>query len=250
MIRRDFIKKGLGGTLTVLLGQQGIAHALVSGDAKNGDAYDWEQHDYVYLMDTAKCLGCTMCMRACKRENNVPDGFVRTWIERYSVLDLENTVVDSPANDGLDGFKPLAEGSGAKKAFFVPKMCNHCNKSPCEQVCPVGASYHTKEGVVLVDTKRCIGCGYCVQACPYGCRYIHPVDHVANKCTWCYHRITKGMKPACVLSCPTGVRMFGDLKDPNDPVRKILLESQVQVLRPDLLTEPQCFYLRLDKEVR
>jgi Fe-S-cluster-containing dehydrogenase component len=234
----------------VLLVQKGLAYSIVSGDEKPGDRYDWEQHDYAYLMDTAKCCGCTMCMRACKRENDVPAGFVRTWIERYSVFDLENTIVDTPANDGMDGFKPSAEGSGAKKAFFVPKMCNHCNKSPCEQVCPVGASYHTKEGVVLVDPKRCIGCGYCVQACPYGCRYLHPVNRVANKCTWCYHRITKGLKPACVLACTTGVRQFGDLKDPNDPVRKILLESQVQVLRPDLLTEPQCFYLRLDKEVR
>ena len=88
------------------------------------------------------------------------------------------------------------------------------------------------------------------QACPYGCRFLHPVDHVASKCTWCYHRITKGLKPACVLACPCGVRMFGDLKNPDDPVRKTLLGTPVQVLRPDLLTEPQCFYLHMDKEVR
>jgi Fe-S-cluster-containing dehydrogenase component len=250
MKRRDFVTAGLGGVLTVLIGRAGIAHALVGGDSKTGDTYDWEQHDYAYLMDISKCIGCTMCVRACKRENNVPDNFVRTWVERYHILDFDQTIVDCPPNGGLNGYKPLVQGNGALKAFFVPKMCNHCNKSPCEQVCPVGAAYHTKEGVVLVDPKRCIGCGYCIQACPYGCRFMHPVDHVASKCTWCYHRITKGLKPACVLACPRGVRMLGDLKDPNDPVRKTLLETPVQVLRPDLLTEPQCFYLRLDKEVR
>jgi Fe-S-cluster-containing dehydrogenase component len=250
MERRDFLTKGLAGALTVLIGRAGIAHALAGGDAKTGDAYDWEQHHYVYLIDISKCIGCTMCVRACKRENDVPDGYVRTWVERYHVLDMDEVIVDSPRDGGLNGYQALAEGDGVKKAFFVPKMCNHCNKSPCEQVCPVGASYRTKEGVILVDGKRCIGCGYCVQACPYGCRSIHPVLKVANKCTWCYHRITKGMKPACVAACPQGARQFGDMKDPNDPVRKILMEKTIQVLRPELLTEPQCYYLNLDKGVR
>jgi tetrathionate reductase subunit B len=247
--RRDFLKKGIGGMVTLVL-SGGIVHAVTAKGGEQGDPYNWEDHDYAYFIDPSKCIGCTMCVRACKRENDVPDNFYRTWVERYHVLDLDNTIVDAPANSAQTGFKVLAEGEGAKKAFFVPKLCNHCDKSPCEQVCPVGAAYHTRDGVVLVDGKHCIGCGYCVQACPYGCRFIHPVTHTASKCTWCYHRITKGLKPACVLACPQGVRQLGDLKNPNDPVRKILLEKPVQVLRPDLLTDPQCFYSRLDREVR
>ena len=90
----------------------------------------------------------------------------------------------------------------AGKYFFVPKMCNHCADSPCTQVCPVGATFVTPDGVVLVDQKYCLGCAYCVQACPYGCRYIHPEKKVADKCTLCYHRITKGLTTACCGELP------------------------------------------------
>ena len=107
----------------------------------------------------------------------------------------------------------------AGKNFFVPKMCNHCADSPCTQVCPVGATFVTPDGVVLVDKKYCLGCRYCVQACPYGCRYIHPKKQTADKCTLCYHRITKGLTTACCESCPTGARQLADLKNPerSDP---------------------------------
>jgi Fe-S-cluster-containing dehydrogenase component len=103
---------------------------------------------------------------------------------------------------------------------------------------------------VLVDDTRCIGCAYCVQACPYGSRFIHPVSHTASKCTWCYHRTTKGLKPACVEVCPTGTRMFGDMKREGDPVRHAIEHERVGILQGHHLTEPQCFYLHLDKEVR
>jgi ferredoxin len=95
----------------------------------------------------------------------------------------------------------------------------------------------------LQDQKRCIGCGYCIQACPYGARYLIPHDAdrsptgnvgVADKCTWCYHRITKGQLPACVEACPVGARVFGDLNDPESPVRKIMRDTRVTVLKPDL----------------
>jgi Fe-S-cluster-containing dehydrogenase component len=136
------------------------------------------------------------------------------------------------------------------KSFFVPKLCNHCAHTPCTQVCPVGASFTTKDGVVLVDGEHCIGCGYCVQACPYGSRYFNPDTHTADKCTLCYHRITKGRTTACVESCPVAARRLGDRLNPEDPVNEILATQRVLVLQPQLLTKPQCFYLGLDMEVR
>jgi len=108
----------------------------------------------------------------------------------------------------------------------------------------------TKDGVVLVDYKYCIGCRYCIQACPYGARYLHPKERVADKCTWCYHRITKGLHPACVEVCPVGARVFGDLRDPRSPVRKLLREERVYVLKPDLGTRPKVFYIGIDIGVR
>ncbi len=108
-----------------------------------------------------------------------------------------------------------------------------CENSPCTAVCPVGATYRTADGVVLIDEERCIGCGYCVVACPYGARYIVPADGetprgvagVADKCTFCYHRITVGQSPACVVACPVGARMFGDLNDPDSEVSVTLSDG-------------------------
>ena len=100
----------------------------------------------------------------------------------------------------------------------MPKLCNQCDNPPCVQVCPVGATYQAPDGVVLVDRTWCIGCGYCIMGCPYGVRFFHPVYHTAEKCNFCYHRITKGLKSACVQACPFGARQIGNIKDPNDPV--------------------------------
>ncbi len=100
-----------------------------------------------------------------------------------------------------NGF-PVVKEEDAGKYFFVPKLCNHCADSPCTQVCPVGATFVTPDGAVLVDQTYCLGCAYCVQACPYGCRYIHPEKKVADKCTLCYHRITKGLTTACCEAAP------------------------------------------------
>jgi tetrathionate reductase subunit B len=242
--RREVLGGGLklaGGAVVFFMGG--------GAEASQKDAYDWNEHRYAYLIDATKCIGCGSCVRACKAENDVPDGFFRTWIERYLISPEGGTYVDSP-NGGLDGFLPAQPAFTPTKAFFVPKMCNHCRETPCIQVCPVGASYRTKDGAVLVDPQRCIGCGYCVQACPFGSRYLSETTGTADKCTWCYHRITKGMQPACVDVCPTGTRQFGDLHNPQDPVRLAIERERVAVLQPHLLTEPQCYYLGLDKEVR
>ena len=213
-------------------------------------AYDWTKHDYVYLVDLRKCIGCGSCVRACCAENDVPEGNFRTWVERYHVpRSAEEPYVDSP-NGGRDGFDPILTGLDVAKTFFFPKLCCHCTHTPCVQLCPVGASYRTLDGVVLVDETRCIGCGYCVQACPYGSRFIHPVTHTASKCTLCYHRITRGLKQACVQACPVGARRLGDRKQIDDEVAKIIAEEAVQILQPELLTKPNCFYLGLSKEAR
>ena len=208
--------------------------------------YDWNKYKWGYAVDTTRCIGCGSCMRACRAENDVPKAFYRTWVERYR-FNLEGKIDVDVATNDFHAFGP-AKGEVAR-AFFVPKLCNHCEKSVCTQVCPVGAAYHTKDGVVLVDQKYCIGCGYCVQACPYGCRYIHPVLHVADKCTLCYHRITRGLKPACVQACPVEARLFGNLNDPKDRLTTILKQHRHGVLRPEMGTHPRCIYLGLDQEV-
>ena len=184
-------------------------------------------------------------------ENDVPiePFFFRNWVEQYTVKNDGSVDIISP-NGGIDGFEQRVPDEDIFKSFFVPKMCNHCAKSPCEQVCPVGATYLSPEGVVLIDEKYCIGCRYCVQACPYGCRFIHPVKKVANKCTLCYHRLKKNLAPACMEVCPTGARMYGNLRDKNSELVKYLKEHTTQVLRPNLNTGAKLYYNALSSEVR
>jgi len=163
----------------------------------------------------------------------------------------EEPIVESP-NGGLDGFPPLehARARGILRSFFVPKLCNHCDSAPCVQVCPVGATFTTPDGVVLVDEDYCVGCRYCIQACPYGARYLDPETHTAEKCTFCYHRVVKGLAPACVEVCPTGARMFGEIKQRNSPLTHFRRLSELQVLKPNLNTKPKVYYANLDGEVR
>jgi Fe-S-cluster-containing dehydrogenase component len=255
--RRHFLKKGA-------VGASGVAIVLIAGDttwvsastveaspdsAEGKFKYDPHKHKYIFLVDVSKCIGCGSCVRACEQENDVPANYFRTWIERYMVSRTGESHIDSP-NGGRDGFEPKVTGDEVTKAFFVPKLCNHCTLTPCVQLCPVGASYRTPDGVILVDPKRCIGCSYCVQACPYGSRFIHPETHTASKCTFCYHRITRGMTTACVQNCPTGARKFGDAMKMGDEVAEIIATHNVHLLKPELHTEPNCYYANMDMEVR
>jgi len=244
--RREFLKKA-GWTFI----GSGLYINLFSLDTVlAGSACTGIRNLFAFIVNTETCIGCGKCVAACRAENNVPPDNYRTWVERYTILNNGSVEVDSP-HGGEKGFEPTAfEQESIKKSFFVPKLCNHCRKPNCVQVCPVGATYVTPDGFVLVDDKRCVACSYCMQACPYSARFMNPVTHVADKCTWCYHRIRQGKTTACVQVCPVGARLFGRVDDPEGPVAKLLHSKRLQVLKPETGNEPMVLYIGLDKEVR
>ncbi len=252
--RRKFLKNTLAGAVASSLPLS--AFKLLSPaevKAAIGDA----KVRWAFLVDTYKCVGCGMCVKACKSENDIPYNIpvTRTWVERYVVKKNGETLIDSP-DGGREGYTtPTIHGEKIDpddivKGFFVPKLCNQCETPACVQVCPVGATYQTQDGVVLVDRSWCIGCGYCIMACPFGARFFHPIHKVAEKCTFCYHRISNGMTTACVQGCAFGARQIGNLKDPEDPVTKIVMTERVSILKDEYGTKPQVFYIGLDANVR
>ena len=129
----------------------------------------------------------------------------------------------------------------------LPRLCNHCDNPPCVPVCPVQATFQRSDGIVLVDNERCVGCGYCVQACPYDARFINHETQTADKCTFCEHRLEAGLLPACVESCVGGARVIGDLNDPHSAINQRMAEHQdeLKVLKPEMNTAPRVFYIGL-----
>ncbi|EQB62717.1 MAG: hypothetical protein RBG1_1C00001G0296 [candidate division Zixibacteria bacterium RBG-1] len=249
MDRRNFLRKTLSFIISV--GALGSLKEILNiipaiAEVKNGEL---TKPVYGMGIQIDKCIGCGRCVEACKIENDVPQEpfFFRTWVEKYVIKKDGTVIVQNIANE--TGAETVPE-KDILRSFFVPKLCNQCANPPCVQVCPVGATFSTEEGVVLVDEKRCIGCRYCIQACPYGARYLHPTKKTADKCTFCYHRIEKGLLPACVEVCPTQARIFGDLKSMASPLVRFKRMNKLHVLKPYLNTEPKVSYADLDGEVR
>jgi molybdopterin-containing oxidoreductase family iron-sulfur binding subunit len=190
------------------------------------------------LIDTTKCAsGCTDCVQACNTENGLSGGTRPTdaqWIRKVEL-------------------KSIKTGRSAS----LPVMCQHCAEPPCVDVCPTGASFKRADGIVLVDRHSCIGCRYCVMACPYQARsFVH--EPLADQkpevprgkgcvegCTLCVHRIDKGGAPACVEACERAghhAMLFGDLNDPNSAIAKRVREVATMQLRADLRLDPGVRY--------
>ncbi len=179
---------------------------------------------YGMLIDLRRCTGCHACSVACKAEFDVPLGVTRSWVEYVEKGDYPNV-----------------------RRSFLPRLCNHCSKPPCVDVCPTGATWkRAEDGIVVVDPDICIGCKYCVQACPYDARFVNPVTGSVDKCDFCLHRVTQGLEPSCVNTCIGRARIFGDLNDPKSEISMMVAMNPITVLRPEMGTEPNVFYIAAD----
>jgi len=220
------------------------------------------------VIDLDKCTGCQACTVACKEENNVAYGSPSENVRR--IVPYWNKVIAASV-----GTFPSVN------IEMIPMPCMHCDNPPCVQVCPAKATYLREDGIVIQNFRRCIGCKYCIAACPYGVRnfnykeqevqeYHRPdlapdrsvvgpwpfpqrTHGVVEKCTFCFHRIDQGIKegkkigvdvvPACVEACPTEARIFGDLDDPKSNVSRLLGARGSFVLREEMGTHPKVHYL-------
>jgi Fe-S-cluster-containing dehydrogenase component len=170
-------------------------------------------------IDTKKCVGCSDCVVACQTENNVPVGYCRDWISE------------------------TVEGTYPDLAIEIrSERCNHCENAPCVRCCPTGASQIVEGGIVITVADDCIGCGACIESCPYDARYTHP-DGYVDKCTFCLHRVKEGQSPACVAVCPTKCMYFGDIDDPNSEISRLIRTRKLKTLAPEAGTDPHIFYL-------
>jgi len=211
-----------------------------------------------YALDLSRCIGCRRCVYACVKENNQSRDPQIQWIR---VLEMEK-------DKGID-FEEANPYYNPEKVpdpdhFYVPVACQQCRHPQCTQVCPVGATWQEPDGIVVIDYDWCIGCRYCMAACPYGARHfnfgepqvpageLNPNLHylgnrprprgVVEKCTFCVQRTRAGRYPACVEICPVGARKFGNLLDPESEIARILRDKRVFVLKSELKTEPKFYY--------
>jgi tetrathionate reductase subunit B len=178
------------------------------------------------VIDLSRCIGCHSCTQACKGFYDLPAGVWRSWVTKKR------------KSDGVN-----------QKSLFLPRLCNHCDNPPCVKACPVGATYKDKDGMVLQRFNRCIGCKYCIMACPYGMRFVHPVLKVVDKCSLCNKRVKNGLLPVCVTACPAGARIFGDLDDNTSELSRLVATKPTKVLKPELGTKPMVYYINGDTEL-
>ena len=228
--RRSFLKTSLGAATVA------IAPGMLLFDSAHGNPQGASNKvRWGMLIDTAQCKpGCSDCVIACNRENGLSGGTKPTdsqWIRKIDLKDASNG-----------------------RELSLPMMCQHCEHPPCVDVCPTTASFKRADGIVLVDKHRCIGCRYCMMACPYKARsFVHEPLHDQNPdvprgkgtveaCTLCVHRVDQGLQPACAEACPNKAILFGDLNDPESEIaRKVRSVASVQV-RADLRLNPGVRY--------
>lgn len=175
---------------------------------------------YVMVIDQSRCVGCMACVVACKRENDVP-------AEHYRTRVVEMVRGEFPR----------------LRSEMRSELCNHCDHAPCVSICPTGASHTQEDGTVQINRKKCVGCKACITACPYNVRYIHPEHGYADKCSFCQQRLKEGKEPACVATCIGRSRMFGDLDDSNSEVSQLLRDTSWRVLKPEVGTKPNVYYI-------
>ena len=178
---------------------------------------------YGFVIDHRRCIGCHACTVACKEENRVPLGAFRTWVKYVE----KGTFPDT-------------------RRYFSVLRCNHCDDAPCVTICPTVALYRRPDGIVDFDSRRCIGCKSCMQACPYDALYIDPDTNTAAKCHYCAHRLEVGLEPACVIVCPERAIIAGDLDDPRTEIARLVAREQVEVRKPEQGTRPKVFYIGAD----
>jgi len=214
MSRRDFLKLGATGAAA--------ASAVGIKPAKAQEVKTKKR--MAMVIDLRRCFGCNACSVACKAQFDVPLGVWRSW-----VITTEKGKYPNVARQ------------------FLPVLCNHCENTPCLKGCPTSAIERDENGIVHQLEDQCIGCGYCIQTCPYKMRFKHPVKKVANKCDFCYDRVKQGLEPSCVNTCNAKARIFGDLNDPESAVSKLIASNPVQTLLPEQNTKPKVFYIGLDE---
>ena len=213
---------------------------------------------YGYAFNISKCKGFRNCVQACIEENNLDRASNRQYIRIFEKEDGES-INDLEHADATYGHEVPAEGH-----YYMGTQCFQCANPPCVYVCPVQATWQEPDGIVVVDYDWCIGCRYCMAACPYWARRfnwaepevpaesLNPRQHylgnrarkrgVVEKCTFCIQRTREGRLPACAEACPTGARVFGNILDPDSEIRWVLENKQVFRLKEELGTEPRFWY--------
>ena len=212
-----------------------------------------------YGLDLSRCIGCRRCVYACVEENNQSRDPQIHWISVLRFKKGEKWVDLIESEKYYNPEKVPEEGY-----FYMPVQCQQCKNPPCVRVCPTQATWKEPDGIVVIDYNWCIGCRYCMAACPYGARHfnwtdpgrksgeINPQTHylgnrprykgVVEKCTFCIQRTRNGRYPACVEACPVGARKFGNLLDPNSEIRYAIEHKRVFRLKEDLNTYPNFYY--------